>query len=199
MNQISKLLGAIGLTKQLYDYQHGEVGEIEWVHKGGSVSWIKRCFWADRYIYYVAIEEVGEHPTYMIARSEKTIRFFTHEESLSLPDGRSGVLSNSTDHRVQRHNEQQLLTRYGYWLARPPSDYFYEGDTGPFRLSGPIPTEVIRFNSEDVAYQYMERVSGRQIPAPVTHLAWLVIGLSTFLWQSTSWGPTLYDFLVDLF
>ena len=192
----------LGLTKQVWAYKHGEIGDpgTDAGQRSGSVSWIRRAFWFDKYVYFVAVHSWadGSHPTYYIARAPKSVEFLSHEESISLPDGASGLEAGGAEYRLQYQQPEEALTKFGYWLSTPWTDWLYKHDEPQFPEGMPLPDEVMTFSSEEAAYEHMSRVSGREIPPQMLHLAWFTIGLSTFLWQVTSWGPTIYKFFASL-
>ena len=193
------ILRRLRLLGTSYGYKMGEMGPIgtDNGHTSGSVSWIKRAFWFDHYSYFVATYHYPDNgvPLYYIARARTSLEFYSHEEVISLPDGASGLEEDDGTYRLQKLPDEEALTKFGYWLNTPWTDQFYGLDQpapiGPM----PLPTEVLAFNTEQAAYEYMNRVSGREIPPQILHLAWFTIGLSTFLWQVTSWGPTIYNWV----
>lgn len=195
--------GRVGLSKREWLYKHGEIGDpsADSGQRSGNVSWIRRAFWFDRYAYFVAAHEAHDDgdKTYYIARAPKRPDFYTLEESISLPDGTSGLIEYDGEHQYQHQKQQpeEALTKFGYWLTTPWTDQLY-ARAHPESWNMPLPNEVLTFASEQSAYEYMSRVSGREIPPQVLHLAWFFIGLSTFLWQVISWGPTIYKFFASL-
>lgn len=194
-------LGRIRLTKREWGYKHGEIGDpaSDSGNQSGNVSWIKRAFWFDKYVYFVRIHTWPKDgkPTYYIGRAPKAVEFLTHEESITLPDGTSGLIEESDEYRHQEQQSEEALTKFGYWLSTPWTDMRYTW-SHPEDRRMPLPNEILTFGSESAAYEYMNRVSGREIPSQVKHLAWLTIGLSTFLWQVISWGPAIYKFFAKL-
>ena len=57
----------------------------------------------------------------------------------------------------------------------------------------PLPDEVRAFDTEQAAYAYIENITGEKIPAQIRHIAWVVIAVSTILWQWHDEIAELFD------